>query len=159
MSLDESLFLAINGLAGHSAFFDQLFLRLGATSTLYVPVGCAVAYWIWRRRWEALLGGPFLAGAIGLSVINSKAVFSALCNRQSAFARTPKYNLTLGKPKGWSGKKYRAKFELTVVLELLLVVYTSAALWYASGVAVGPGLGWAPLPTPFAAGGKDAEVG
>jgi cellulose synthase/poly-beta-1,6-N-acetylglucosamine synthase-like glycosyltransferase len=83
----------------------------------------------WRRRICFL---PILmAGAIGLSVINSKAVFSALCNRQSAFARTPKYNLTLGKPKGWSGKKYKAKFELTVILELLLVAYTSAALWYA----------------------------
>jgi cellulose synthase/poly-beta-1,6-N-acetylglucosamine synthase-like glycosyltransferase len=83
----------------------------------------------WRRRICFL---PILmAGAIGLSVINSKAVFSALFNRQSAFARTPKYNLTLGKPKGWSGKKYKAKFEMTVVLELLLVVYTSAALWYA----------------------------
>lgn len=83
----------------------------------------------WRRRICFL---PILmAGAIGLSVINSKAVFSALFNRQSAFARTPKYNLTLGKPKGWSGKKYKAKFELTVVLELLLVIYTSAALWYA----------------------------
>lgn len=67
MSLDESLFLAINGLAGRSEFFDHLFLRLSATSTLYLPVACAAGYWIMRRRWEALLGGPFLAGAVGLS--------------------------------------------------------------------------------------------
>lgn len=67
MSLDESVFLAINGLAGRSEFFDQLFLRFSATSTLYLPVACAAAYWIMRRRWEALLGGPLLAGAIGLS--------------------------------------------------------------------------------------------
>ena len=67
MSIDESLFLAINGLAGRSEFFDQLFLRLSATSTLYLPVGCALAYWIWRHWREALLGSPFLAGAIGLS--------------------------------------------------------------------------------------------
>lgn len=67
MSVDESLFLAINGLAGHSPWLDQFFLRLSSTSTLYLPVACAVAYWIWRRRWEALLGSPFLAGAIGLS--------------------------------------------------------------------------------------------
>ncbi len=67
MSLDESLFLAINGLAGRSEFFDHLFLRLSATSTLYLPVACAAGYWIMRRRWEALLGSPFLAGAIGLS--------------------------------------------------------------------------------------------
>lgn len=67
MSLDESLFLAINGLAGQSPFFDQLFLRLSATSSLYLPVACALAYWVLCRRWEALLGSPFLAGAIGLS--------------------------------------------------------------------------------------------
>lgn len=67
MSLDESLFLAINGLAGRSEFFDHLFLRLSATSTLYLPVALAAGYWIMRRRWEALLGSPFLAGAIGLS--------------------------------------------------------------------------------------------
>ena len=67
MSLDESVFLAINGLAGRSEVFDQLFLRFSATSTLYLPVACAAAYWIMRRRWEALLGGPLLAGAVGLS--------------------------------------------------------------------------------------------
>jgi cellulose synthase/poly-beta-1,6-N-acetylglucosamine synthase-like glycosyltransferase len=79
----------------------------------------------WRRRICFL---PILmAGAIGLSVINTKAVLSALFGRQSAFARTPKY----GKSKGWAGKKYRAKFSFTVVFEVLLVIYTTIALWYA----------------------------
>ena len=67
MSVDDSLFLAINGLAGHSVWLDQLFLRLSATSTLYVPVLCAAAYWVWARRWEAVLAGPLLAGAVGVS--------------------------------------------------------------------------------------------
>lgn len=67
MTLDESLFLAINGLAGRSELFDQMFLRLSATSTFYLPVALAAGYWIMRRRWEALLGGPFLAGAVGLA--------------------------------------------------------------------------------------------
>ena len=67
MTLDESLFLAINGLAGHEPWLDQLFLRLSSTSTLYLPVACALVYWFWCRRWEAFLGSPFLAGAIGLS--------------------------------------------------------------------------------------------
>ena len=44
MSLDESLFLAINGLAGRAEFFDHLFLRLSATSTLYLPVALAAGY-------------------------------------------------------------------------------------------------------------------
>lgn len=67
MSLDESLFLAINGLAGWSPVVDQFFLELGNRSTLYIPGACAIAYWIWTRRREALLGGPILAASVGLS--------------------------------------------------------------------------------------------
>lgn len=67
MSVDESLFLAINGLAGQSTVVDQFFLLLGNRSTLYIPAALAIGYWIWANRWEALLGGPVLAGAVGLS--------------------------------------------------------------------------------------------
>ncbi|OGF06521.1 MAG: hypothetical protein A2509_06730 [Candidatus Edwardsbacteria bacterium RIFOXYD12_FULL_50_11] len=82
----------------------------------------------WKRRVMSL---PILmAGAVGLSVINTKAVFGALFNRQSGFVRTPKYNLN-GKSRSWQQKKYRVKFELTVILEILLAVYTTFALWYA----------------------------
>jgi membrane-associated phospholipid phosphatase len=67
MSVDETLFLAINGLAGQSAVADYVFLQLGNRSTLYFPGACAVAYWIWSNRREALLGGPVLGAAVGLS--------------------------------------------------------------------------------------------
>ncbi len=67
MSLDESLFLAINGLAGRSSLVDQFFLELGHRSTLYLPGICGIAYWIWSKRREALLGGPILAGSVGIS--------------------------------------------------------------------------------------------
>jgi len=67
MSVDESLFLAINGLAGRSQAFDQFFLLLSTRSTLYIPAGLAIGYWIWTNRWEAFLSGPVLAGAVGLS--------------------------------------------------------------------------------------------
>jgi membrane-associated phospholipid phosphatase len=67
MSLDESLFFAINGLAGKSTAADQFFLLLGTRSTLYLPAGLAIGYWIWVNRWEASLAGPVLAAAVGLS--------------------------------------------------------------------------------------------
>ena len=67
MSVDESLFFAINGLAGRSQVVDQFFLLLGNRSTLYVPGALAIGYWIWAKHWEAFLGGPVLAGAVGLS--------------------------------------------------------------------------------------------
>jgi membrane-associated phospholipid phosphatase len=67
MSLDETLFLAINGLAGQSPAADYFFLQLGHRSTLYLPGACAIIYWIWSNRREALLGGPVLGGAVGLT--------------------------------------------------------------------------------------------
>ncbi|NJN69542.1 MAG: phosphatase PAP2 family protein [Nitrospira sp.] len=67
MSVDEALFLAINGLAGQSAVVDYFFLQLGNRSTLYLPGACAIVYWIWSNRREALLGGPVLGAAVGLT--------------------------------------------------------------------------------------------
>jgi membrane-associated phospholipid phosphatase len=67
MQWDHALFLAINGLAGQSPAFDQLFLLLGARSTLYLPAGLAIGYWLWANRSEALLGGPVMAGVVGFS--------------------------------------------------------------------------------------------
>lgn len=67
MTWDESLFLAINGLAGRSAAADHFFLQLGNRSLFYVPGACAIVYWIWSNRREALLGGPVLGGTVGLA--------------------------------------------------------------------------------------------
>lgn len=66
MSLDESLFRAINGLAGHASIIDQFFLIVGNRSTFYIPLALAIIYWIWSNRREALLGGALLGGVIGL---------------------------------------------------------------------------------------------
>ncbi|HBR51076.1 MAG TPA: hypothetical protein DEA71_13430 [Nitrospira sp.] len=67
MTLDETLFLAINGLAGQSAVADYVFLQLGNRSTLYVPGACAIAYWVWSNYREAFLGGPVLGASVGLA--------------------------------------------------------------------------------------------
>lgn len=83
----------------------------------------------WKRR--VLFLPILLAGAIGLSVINSRAVFSALSGRKSAFNRTPKFDLAGAKTKSWQGKKYRARFNSTVLIELLLIGYLSLSLGFA----------------------------
>ena len=67
MTLDETLFLAINGLAGQFSAVDYFFLQIGNRSMLYLPGACAIAYWIWRNRWEAFLGGPVLGATVGLA--------------------------------------------------------------------------------------------
>jgi membrane-associated phospholipid phosphatase len=66
MSWDESLFRAVNGLAGRASIIDQFFLIVGNRSTFYIPLALAIIYWIWSNRREALLGGAFLGGVIGL---------------------------------------------------------------------------------------------
>ena len=83
----------------------------------------------WKRR---ILFLPILmAGAIGLTVINSQAVFSAILGRKSNFHRTPKYNLADNNQKSWRRKKYRIRFNTTVLFELMLLAYVSASLCYA----------------------------
>ena len=67
MGVDETLFLAINGLAGQSSVVDHFFLELGNRSRLYIPGALTIGYWLWVNRWEALIGGPVLACAVGLS--------------------------------------------------------------------------------------------
>ncbi|MDD5483216.1 MAG: glycosyltransferase [Kiritimatiellae bacterium] len=84
----------------------------------------------WKRR--VLFVPILMAGAIGLAVINTQAIFSALLGRKSNFHRTPKYSLT-NRPAdiSWSGKSYRARFNATVLIELALFLYVSATLYYA----------------------------
>ncbi|HWJ21026.1 MAG TPA: glycosyltransferase [Gemmatimonadaceae bacterium] len=82
----------------------------------------------WKRR---LLSFPlFMAASIGLSVNNAQAAVLGLRRKASPFVRTPKYALSK-KGQNWSAKRYRSKMSWTVVLELLLGVYTFAVLGYA----------------------------
>lgn len=67
MSLDESLFFAVNGLVGKSSAVDQFFLSIGHPSTFYIPAALAIGYWIWKSLREAIVGGAGLAAAVGLS--------------------------------------------------------------------------------------------
>ncbi len=66
MGLDESLFRAINGLAGQSAFLDWLALTLSKPGMLWAPGILLTCYWFWLSWREALLGGPLLGASIGV---------------------------------------------------------------------------------------------
>ncbi len=83
----------------------------------------------WKRR--VLFLPILLAGAMGLSVINSRAVLSALIGRKSAFNRTPKFDLGATKTSSWKGKQYRSRFNGTVLVEFLLIVYLTLTLVFA----------------------------
>ena len=66
----------------------------------------------WMTRLKYL---PFLMSVgIGLAVNNTKAVFEAVFNKQSEFARTPKYRIE-GDTDEWVGKRYRQSVSLDII--------------------------------------------
>src|SRR5687768_2636109 len=82
----------------------------------------------WVKRLKYL---PFLMSVgIGLMVNNTRAVFEALFNQQSEFARTPKYRIE-GRTDEWIGKKYRQIFIVQPMIELGLGLYFTATIFYA----------------------------
>jgi cellulose synthase/poly-beta-1,6-N-acetylglucosamine synthase-like glycosyltransferase len=82
----------------------------------------------WRSRIKYL---PFLMSiGIGLCINNSRAVFEALFNKQSEFARTPKYRIE-GDSDEWVGKKYRQSVAVQPLIELALGLYFTATVFYA----------------------------
>jgi len=84
------------------------------------------ADWVTRIKYL-----PFLMSiGIGLAVNNSRAVFEAMFNRQSEFARTPKYRIE-GAADEWINKKYRQSFVVQPMIELALGLYFTATVFYA----------------------------
>jgi hypothetical protein len=82
--------------------------------------------WITRIKYL-----PFLMSiGIGLAVNNTRAVFEALFNRQSEFARTPKYRIEVAADE-WIGKKYRQTVIVQPMIELALGLYFTATVFYA----------------------------
>ncbi len=85
-----------------------------------------------HRDWVARLKYlPFLMSiGIGLSINNTRAVFEALFNKQSEFARTPKYRIEAAGDE-WVGKKYRQSVSVQPLIELALGLYFTATVFYA----------------------------
>ena len=82
----------------------------------------------WKSRLKYL---PFLMSiGIGLTVNNTRAVLEALFNKQSEFARTPKYRVE-NQGDEWIGKKYRQSFVVQPIIELALGLYFTATVFYA----------------------------
>jgi len=82
----------------------------------------------WRARLKYL---PLLLSiGIGLSINNTRAVFEALFNKQTEFARTPKYRIE-GDGDEWVGKRYRQSVVVQPLIELALGLYFTWTVFYA----------------------------
>ena len=67
MSWDESLFRAVNGLAGQSSTLDWIMVELAKPGNLLYPILLVTGYWIWRNWREWLIASTVLAGVIGIT--------------------------------------------------------------------------------------------
>jgi len=82
----------------------------------------------WKRSIFLL---PMLMGVgVGLTIINTRAVFGALFGVQSSFVRTPKYAIE-GRPVNLQTKKYRRKSGWLPYLEIGVGTYFLAMVAYA----------------------------
>lgn len=66
MNWDESLFRAVNGLAGRSTALDWLALMLSSPDLLWAPAVVLGGYWLWLSSHEMLIAAPVLGGMVGL---------------------------------------------------------------------------------------------
>ena len=106
----------------------QLFFAATASVANFYMVCQRELHRDWITRVKYL---PFLMSiGIGLAVNNTRAVFEALFNRPSDFARTPKYRIE-AQADEWVGKKYRQSFIVQPMIELALGLYFTATVFYA----------------------------
>ncbi|MCC6741433.1 MAG: glycosyltransferase family 2 protein [Planctomycetia bacterium] len=82
----------------------------------------------WAKRF--LLFPLMLAVGVGMCLNNAKAVMEALLGHQTGFVRTPKHGLAT-KGGSLTGKKYRSKWNVLAVVELIFGVYFTAVCAFA----------------------------
>jgi cellulose synthase/poly-beta-1,6-N-acetylglucosamine synthase-like glycosyltransferase len=128
--LNIPLVIIKNTVGGYDNYYTlmSVFVLASISTFLFYMFAQRAIHLDWRKR--LLLFPVFLAGSMGFAVNNSKAVFEALINKKTGFARTPKYKIEGEKDK-WKNKKYvQKKLNWTIFVELLLAFY------YVVGIAI-----------------------
>ena len=121
--LNVPIVIIKNSVEGFDEYYNlmSIFVLASISTFLFYTFAQRAIHLDWRRR--LLLFPVFLAGSMGFAVNNSKAVFEALINKKSGFARTPKYQI-INNADNWKNKKYvQRKISTSVVIEILLTFY------------------------------------
>lgn len=106
--------------------FMSVFIFAFISSFIFYLYSQKDIYTDWQKR--IIYFPVFMAGAMGLSVNNTKAVFEGLLNKKSEFVRTPKFKIT-SETDSWEGKKYvPKKLNFIVYIEALLAIYCFVGL-------------------------------
>lgn len=93
------------------AFFGSFLMYLTSQKEVYAD---------WRKRF--LYFPIFMAGSMGLSLNNTRAIVLGLFNRRSEFLRTPKYRIESGDDH-FIGKRYHRRDFFAGIGEALLTIY------------------------------------
>ncbi len=110
----------------HNTYFAfmSIFVLAFIGSFLFYLYSQKDVYTDWRRR--IFLFPIFMAGSMGFSVNNTRAVLSGIFGRKrSEFVRTPKFMIESEKDQ-WAGKKYAgtsSKIPKGVFIEIFLAIY------------------------------------
>ncbi len=113
--------------------FMSLFIFAFISSFLFYLYSQKDVYPDWQKR--IIYFPMFLAGSMGFSVNNTKAVFEGLLDKKSEFVRTPKYQI-MSKKDSWEGKKYvNKKLSFTTYIEAFLALYCFAGVIIAIATA------------------------
>ncbi len=100
----------------------SLFIFAFISSFLFYLYSQKDVYPDWQKR--IIYFPVFLAGSMGFSVNNTKAVIEGLLGKKSEFVRTPKYKI-IGREETWKGKKYvNKKLKFTTYIEAFMALYT-----------------------------------
>lgn len=111
----------------------SLFIFAFISSFIFYLYSQKDVYPDWQKR--IIYFPVFLAGSMGFSVNNTKAVFEGLLDKKSEFVRTPKYQI-MNKSDSWKGKKYvNKKLSFTTYIEAFLAVYCFVGVVIAIGTA------------------------
>lgn len=101
--------------------FMSVFIFAFISSFIFYLYSQKDVYPDWQKR--IIYFPVFLAGSMGFSVNNTKAVFEGLLDKKSEFVRTPKYQI-MNKKDSWEGKNYvNKKLSFTTYIEAFLAIY------------------------------------
>lgn len=115
-----------------ATYFSVFLIGFAALIAVYITANVHAAHIKGsrvRHFFKVLFLFPiFLALSMGLSLHNAIAVLQGYLGKQTAFVRTPKFNIqNLGD--SWKAKKYvKTKFSWTLFFEGILAVYFLSAL-------------------------------
>ncbi|MDZ4711742.1 MAG: glycosyltransferase family 2 protein [bacterium] len=113
--------------------FMSVFIFAFISSFIFYLYSQKDVYPDWQKR--IIYFPVFLAGSMGFSVNNTKAVIEGLLDKKSEFVRTPKYQI-MNKKDSWQGKNYvNKKLSYTTYIEAFLAVYCFVGVIIAVGTA------------------------